>query len=137
MTRYDGKGALLVMPIFAWIMYAGFTLVERFPQNCFLNDSFDKSGAVTELIDKILVKLKWYLYYCPQIYRIGTALTPSAMVKTLSHRHRTAPSPTFAPGILFRISKALTSPFLPGCYNMGGAGTRCLKCAKWTASDQR
>ena len=31
-TRFDGKGILLIMPIFACVMFAGFTLIERFPR---------------------------------------------------------------------------------------------------------
>ena len=31
-TRYDGKWALLVMPILAWLLFGGLSLIERFPQ---------------------------------------------------------------------------------------------------------
>jgi len=31
-TRYDGRGALLVMPIMNWIMFGVISLIERFPQ---------------------------------------------------------------------------------------------------------
>jgi len=31
-TRYDGRGALLVGPIFAWVLFGGIVLLERFPQ---------------------------------------------------------------------------------------------------------
>ena len=31
-TRWDGKGTLLVMPIFAWVSFCGITIIERFPQ---------------------------------------------------------------------------------------------------------
>ena len=31
-TRYDSRGALLLMPIFAWVLYGGVSLLERFPQ---------------------------------------------------------------------------------------------------------
>jgi uncharacterized membrane protein len=31
-TRWDSKGTLLVLPIIAWVMFIGMSLIERFPR---------------------------------------------------------------------------------------------------------
>ena len=60
-TRYDGKGTLLVMPIFNWVLFLGLSLVERFPSawNTGVKVTEENKERVYRIIRDMLVTVKF------------------------------------------------------------------------------
>jgi len=60
-TRYDDKGILLVLPIIAWVMFIGISVVERFPQlwNTGVRVTEENKFRVYRVIKSLISKVKF------------------------------------------------------------------------------
>ena len=59
-TRYDSKGSLIIIPIIAWVMFLGISLVERFPQvwNTGVRVTEENKFRVYRVLKSLIVMVK-------------------------------------------------------------------------------